>query len=49
MQLHGDTAVLDAIRRANAVGVPGAEYVAQLLGEHERMSRPVMAGEEVAE
>lgn len=45
--LHGDAAVLSAIKAANATSTWGAEYVAHHLGERERISRLVVAGEEV--
>ena len=45
LAVHGDQAVLDAIRAANAAGVYGAEYVAHHLGDP-RMNR-ILPGSEV--
>ena len=49
LQLHGDLALLDAIRRCNAEGVCGAEYVGHHLGEGGRLRMLCTDGEGVAQ
>jgi transposase len=48
LQLHGEAALLEALRRSNAAGVWGAEYVAHHLGER-RLSTLVTDAEGVAQ